>query len=176
LDGEEGTVSSDLHALMIQHRDELTSAVSQRLMGTDVPHYRELGTDRVHERASRLVEALLQSLAAVPSAFVDYILEIASTRIGEGYFLKEMQVALSVLEEGSWQVVVAGFRCEDHARHLSRLTTLVGAAKDALARAYLERKRRAEAQVALLEQQLEVLSRGTDAAPVDDPDERGGFA
>jgi len=164
-------VSRALYSLMIQHRTELASAVAQRLMGSDVPHYRELGPSVVQDRSTRLVHALLESLANLPSSFVDYILLIAGERMGQGYFLKEMQVALSVLEERSWQIVVAGFRCEEHADQLARLTSTIGAAKDALARAYLERKRQAEARVALLEQQLQVLSRGTDAPPVDGDEE-----
>ena len=137
-------MSTDLHLLISGHRADLAWSVTRRLMATDVPHYRELGPERVFDRATRLVNALLESLADVPSSFVDYILEIASTRIGEGYFLQEMQVALSVLEEQGWQIIVAGFPCTEHATHLARLSGTIGAAKDALARAYLARKRRAD--------------------------------
>jgi hypothetical protein len=167
-------VSRELYELLLQRRSELAASVAERLRAPDAPHYSQLDPGRLQERATQLVHVLLESVADLPATFVHYIQGTADERIGEGYFLDEIQLALSALEARAWQIVVQESRCEDHARHLAQVSTIVGAAKDHLARVYLCHKRRAEARVARLEQRLLELSRGTDAAPETDEELSAG--
>ena len=59
-------------------------------------------------------------------------------------------------------VPVEGSSVGSLVRHLSIVTGTVGQAKDELARLYLEQKRTADGTIAVLEQRLDELSKGTE--------------
>jgi hypothetical protein len=68
---------------------------------------------------------------------IDFAERVASERFHAGWDIGEVQTALNVLEETIWNRVVAGVSKDDLAEALGLVTTVVGAAKDTLARTYV---------------------------------------
>jgi hypothetical protein len=155
-----------LEAIMQRGREDLVRSEVQRLHHSTSPHYGRLDPGQLQERAAALVDAFLASVATRPAAFTDHITRITEERIAEGYFLAEIQSALSILEEGAWQLVVQQSAPADQVGQLSRITSIIGAAKDQLARVYLEHLERAESRASRLQRRLDQLFKGTDERPL----------
>lgn len=158
----------DLHALMVRHEQDLADTECDRLRRSDLPHYRTLDPDRLQERCRGLVAAFVASLAGRPTLLGDYLEKVAADRVDEGYFLQEVQNALNFLEERGWQIVAAETPAPDQVAQLGVVTQTIGAAKDRLARVYLERQRRAESRARDLQARLDELFAGTDEGPVEE--------
>jgi hypothetical protein len=62
---------------------------------------------------------------------------LARTRHSGGYDLSEVQVAINALEESVWRRVFADAPAELVGTALREVSTVLGAAKDALAREYV---------------------------------------
>jgi hypothetical protein len=121
-------------------------------------------------RAIRLVEAFLSSIEASPASFVAYIRSIAEERFQEGYFLEEIQTALNLLSERVWETVSREAPARARVAMLGRVTAILGAAKDALARVYTRKLEHAESRIRRLEKERSELFSGTVSPP--DPDSR----
>jgi hypothetical protein len=128
------------------------------------PHYEAIDAAALAKRCRLLVDVFVTALEGNGALFVDYVHRITEERIGEGFYLPEIQHALSLLESGAWQIVVERSNVASLVRNLGIVTGVVGAAKDELARVYLAHKQRAEADAARL--QTARLFAGTEA-PVD---------
>jgi exonuclease VII large subunit len=164
-------LSSELFELIDEQRSQLVRAVVERLHGSTSRHYQQLPVDRLQQRAERLVESFLEALDDRPGVFVEYMATITRERISEGFFLKEIQAALGILEDQAWRLVTERLQAEAHASALARVSMTVGAAKDRLARIYLEQARAAEKRVTLLQEQLDALNAGTEGPPLYDTDD-----
>jgi hypothetical protein len=154
-------------------RGDLVETVTQRLRKSTATHYQNLDPNLLHDRAARLVDTFLKSLASAPGDFGRYIHDITEERISEGFFLQEIQTALNILEEKAWQIAVAAAAraaAADLGRDLALISGTIGAAKDQLALVYLEHKERAESRAARLEAKLHELFKGTDAPPLVEDD------
>jgi hypothetical protein len=90
-----------------------------------------------------------------PHGFDDYLCEILGKRIAEGYSLEELQRALRIFEELLWRLCAQERRDRDQlVRDLAVVTTIIGAAKDHLARVYLER---AQERIRQMQRKLDVF-------------------
>jgi hypothetical protein len=155
-------------ALSREDACELTDALHQGLRGRGRSHYEALDAADLAQRCSRLVDAFLTSLEGEAGAFVDYVRRITEERIAEGFYLPEIQMALSLLEARAWHIVVDRSSIGALVGHLSVVTGTIGAAKDELARVYLAHKQRAEADLARL--QTSRLFAGTEGCPEIEPE------
>ena len=153
--------------LLAPRAADLAASLEREIRSPDAPHYRGTAPDVLRARCVRLVEAFLESVrAGGPAAFVGYVRAIAEERIAEGFFLAEIQQALSALEAQAWPVVVrAGGDVAEVARRLAVVSGIVGRGKDELARVYLAHKEQADSRAALLERRLADLFKGTQAPP-----------
>ena len=156
---------SHVSTMMEQGEDVLVHRVLDGLRTIQTSPYRDLEENQLQSRAKRLVSVFLRSVATDQSVFQKYIEEVVEERIAEGYYLREMQSALSALEETAWRIVVRNSEPEDHARRLARITGVIGAGKDRIARIYLDHKETAETELANLQGKIELLFRGTDSDP-----------
>ena len=156
-----------LASLLAARRDALVAGLEASLLAPDAPHYREAPADLRRARVEQLVAAFLEAArAGGPSPFVAHVRRIAGERVEEGYFLREIQLALSALEAQAWPIAAgAGGDTDTVVRRLALVTGIVGRGKDELARAFLDHKERAEARVADLERRLAELFKGTQSAP-----------
>lgn len=156
-----------LSELLAPRAAHLAAALEREIRSPDAPHYRGTPPDVLRARCERLVSSFLESVRAGGSGpFVAYVRTIAEERIAEGFFLAEVQQALSALEAQVWPLVVkAGGDVAEVARRLAVVSGIVGRAKDELARVFLAHKERADARVALLERRLAELFKGTTPPP-----------
>ncbi len=152
-----------LYSLLGSVAQDLIAAVERRLRGAATPHYQAADPGLLRERVGRLVGAFLDGACHGPEPFVKHVRRITEERIGEGYFLDELQLALGALEERAWQALVERSENDALVARLACITTLVGAAKDELARVYLLHKEQADLRACDLQRQLDELFKGTDA-------------
>ena len=130
-------MSNELSNLMQEHRLELRDRVVERVTRSRAVHYREMNRDRLRERADQLVDAFIDAMTVGPGVFVRYLVDIIEVRIREGFFLQEIQLALSMLEEKAWQVVVDNAADDGKIASLARVSTTIGSAKDRIAQIYI---------------------------------------
>lgn len=96
----------------------------------------------ISDETPRRLEALLDTLIAAAEArdltnAVEYAGELARARFDAGYGLADVQVAMNALEEAVWRRVLAVAPADAVGEHLRVVSIVLGAAKDALARAYV---------------------------------------
>lgn len=155
-------MGTDLVAMLKEEEGALAEELAEDLKRLG-PHYQIDDPQRVQQRSARLVAALIDSASGDPGPFVRYVRRIALERIAEGFCLGEIQRALTALEARAWEVPVDQSSIGSLIGHLSILSGTIGRAKDELASVYLEQKQKADRRVALLEQRLDELSKGTEA-------------
>lgn len=103
-----------------------------------VRHYETTSAEETRLRLDRLYDALLHAAETRDlGAVVAYAEHVAAERYHSGYGLSEVQTAFNVLEESIWSCVFAELKPSTHAEALSVVSTILGAAKDALARRYV---------------------------------------
>lgn len=156
-------MASPKTALSREDACELADALFEGLHGTARSHYETIDAADLRRRCARLVDAFLASLEGEAGAFIDYVRRITEERIAEGFYLPEIQQALSFLETRAWHIVVGRSSIGALLGHLSLVTGTIGAAKDELARVYLAHQQRAEAD--LLRLQTSRLFAGTEDPP-----------
>lgn len=104
-----------------------------------VRHYESGGAEETKLRLERLYDALLHAAAKRDlGEIIAYAERVATERYRSGFGLSEVQTAFNVLEESIWACVFAELDPSAHAEALSVVSTILGSAKDALARRYVE--------------------------------------
>jgi hypothetical protein len=164
-------MDADLASVLSARQDALAAGLEASLLAPEAPHYRVEPAAERRERVARLVAAFLAAVGASgPAPFVAHVRAIAGERAEEGYDLREVQHALSALEAQAWPIVTeAGGDTATVVRRLALVSGIVGRGKDELARAFFDRKERAEARAAALERRLDELFKGTQSPPEGGP-------
>lgn len=122
-----------------EQRDAILDVAFAELDRRRVRHYETTGPEETRRRLERLYDALLRAAATRDlGEILGYAGRIAADRYGSGYGLSEVQTAFNVLEESIWMCVFAELDPAAHAETLSVVSTVLGAAKDELARRYVE--------------------------------------
>ena len=128
----------DLLELLQRDGEKIVSEAGEALARSSLTHYAEAGQAIGQERLGRLFELTVQSIGdrnLVP--VMDYMATVANDRFHAGYAIREVQIAINVLEESIWNDIVANVPPDELAQALGLVATVLGAAKDALARAYV---------------------------------------
>jgi hypothetical protein len=101
-------------------------------------HYDAAGPDETQRRLEALYDQLLAAVSSRDlSGIVGYARRLAAERFSSGYDLAEVQGAFNALEEAAWSRLCADLRPEQLELSLGLVSTVLGAAKDALAREYV---------------------------------------
>jgi hypothetical protein len=156
-------MSTDLYHLLLGDVEELADTIARDLKIGVKPHYNEADMALLRVRCLKLVEEFVESLTGRPERFAAYVAKVATERITEGYHLREIQRALSVMHDRLWELAVQRSSIGSLVINLSAISQTVGAAKDELARVYLARKEEAEKILAQSPERTGQLFRGTDA-------------
>jgi len=130
-------MSDLLYRVFLEHEAELVNDIVGQLKHSTCPHYRDMEWNELQHRVDSLVAYFIISLRETPGPFIKYVAEIAEQRIGEGFFISEVLMALRVLEEKGWVLIVQTIPQQGQIRSLSRVTGTIGAAKDRLAQIYV---------------------------------------
>jgi len=124
-------------------------------------HYEAAGASEVHQRLDTLFDHLVGAVTTRDLApMVAYAQEIAEERFFAGYDLTVMQAAFNALEAATWSSILTGLEPTQLAEALGLVSTVFGAAKDALGRRYVSLATKAHAPSL----DLRALFAGTDGA------------
>jgi hypothetical protein len=156
-------MSTDLYHLVLEDVEGLADAIAKDLKISVKPHYGEADLATLRERCLQLVEEFVESLTGRPERFAAYVAKVATERITEGYYLREIQRALSVMHDRLWERAVQRSSIGSLVLNLSAISQTVGAAKDELARVYLAHKEEAEKILTQSPERTGQLFKGTDA-------------
>lgn len=128
----------NLTQLLQEKREEIVSAAALNLNRSHLPHYEQAGPAESRERSARLYDLIQQSIAERHlEPLIAYAERIAQERFAAGYDLLEVQTAFNVLEEAIWHHLIQACPPAELAEAIGLVSTVQGAAKDALARQYV---------------------------------------
>lgn len=128
----------NLDVLLSQEGEAIVTEAVDVLNRTRLQHYAEAGAGESRQRLQKLFDLLRAAISGrnlVP--VIDYMKQVAAERYSAGYEIREVQTAVNVLEETIWKRVVASVPPEQLAESLGLVSTVLGAAKDSLAREYV---------------------------------------
>jgi len=121
-------------------REAIVADAEEALGRAHSRHYESAGAERVHARLESLYGVLLEALERRNlGPMLGYAHQVAKERFDAGYDLSEVQTAFNALEEAIWRHVFADLDPTRFAEALGLVSTILGAAKDALARTYVSR-------------------------------------
>jgi hypothetical protein len=125
-------------AFLTREREAIVEAASVALGRSHARHYDLAGSEDVHVRLEALFDRLLDAVGRRDLADVlAYARHLAEERFNAGYDLSEVQTAFNALEEATWSRAFARLDAAQLAGALGLVSTVLGAAKDALAREYV---------------------------------------
>jgi len=119
-------------------REAIVEDAASTLAGRHVRHYETTDPAEVRQRLETLFDHLLTAAESRDlTPIVAYAQQVAGDRFNAGFDLSEVQSAFNVLEEAAWRRVFGECDPGDFAEILGLVATILGAAKDALGRAYV---------------------------------------
>lgn len=124
-------------------RDALVGEATSALDQARLQHYLKAGSEVTRDRVAALLDSVLASLHdGSPVAAARHAEAVARERFESGFGIEEIQVAFNLLEEAMWRFLVARGSGPEPAAELADdlglIGTVMGAAKDQLARTYVE--------------------------------------
>jgi hypothetical protein len=125
-------------AFLTREREAIVDAASVALGRSHARHYDLTGTEDVRVRFEALFDRLLDAVTRRDLGVVlAYARHLAEERFSAGYDLSEVQTAFNAFEEAIWSRAFARLDATQLAESLGLVSTVLGAAKDALAREYV---------------------------------------
>jgi hypothetical protein len=138
--------ASNALELLTARRAEIVGEAEAALERAHSPHYETAGLEQVRARLEALYDTLLDALGRRDlGPMLAYAQRVAAERFDAGYDLSEVQAAFNALEEATWSRIFAELDPSQFAEALGLVSTILGAAKDALARTYVSRATNAHA-------------------------------
>lgn len=103
-----------------------------------VHHYEAAGEAFTRQRLQGLFDLVVTAIQTRDlTAVITYAEQVATERFNAGFDVSEVQIAFNTLETVMWREVVASVPHEKLAESIGLLSTVLGVAKDALARKYV---------------------------------------
>lgn len=119
-------------------RSRIIDASVAALRRSGARHYRAADPAEVRGRLERLYDEITAAATDRDlGGIVRWARQLAEARFSAGYDLSEIQVAFNAVEEAIWARVFSELPPERLATALGLVSTILGAAKDALAREYV---------------------------------------
>jgi hypothetical protein len=147
--------------LLGRERAAIVSDAEAALARAHSRHYESAGEDAVRQRLEALYDHLVEAVGERDlGPMLAYAERIAEERFNAGYDLAEVQTAFNALEEATWSRVFAELEPSQLAESLGLVSTVLGAAKDALGRRYVSLATNAHAPSL----DLQALFAGTEGA------------
>ena len=128
----------DVAAWLLDNRsDVLDEAVASRGR-THQSHYESAGENVTRERLDELFSLVVSTVQTRDLARMSTFIEgLATDRFNEGFSLAEVQTAMNSLEETMWHRTVDAVPTDELAEAIGLLSTVLGFAKDTLARTWV---------------------------------------
>lgn len=124
--------------LLDNQEAEIIEDATASLARTPLRRYKESGLEINRERLKKLFSLMVQSIKhknLVP--LLEYIQAAAKERFNAGFQVYEVLTAINILEETVWNRIVKGLEPSELAEAVGSVSTVLGAAKTALATTYV---------------------------------------
>ena len=129
----------ELVGLLERERSAFLHEALEAMQRANLRHYQASGIEASRARLESLYDVMANCIATRSlMPMEDHAQAIAVERFRSGFGLGEVQTAFNVLEEAVWKGIETGVPAADLARSLALVSTVLGAGKDRLARAYVE--------------------------------------
>jgi hypothetical protein len=133
------TDATETARFLAAEREAIIGAATDALGRTTARHYVAAGADVRQQRHEALLDQVIAALEQRDLRdVIAYAERIAQERFEAGYDLAQVQAAFNALEEATWARVFAVLDPSDYASALGVISAVLGAAKDALARRYVQ--------------------------------------
>jgi hypothetical protein len=128
----------DVAAWLQQTRSEVLDEAYGSLERSHPAHYEAIGEHVTRERLDELFSLVVSTLQTRDvAALSTFVQQLATRRFDEGFDLSEVQAAMNSLEGAMWRRVVAVAPPDELADAIGMLSTVLGFAKDTLARTWV---------------------------------------
>jgi hypothetical protein len=143
---DESHDNADLLHVLERQRGSVVDAACASLRHSRT-RYESAGPEETRQRIETLYGKLLEALSSRDlGSVLDYARKLAAERFESGYDLSEVQGAFNALEEAAWTELCARLEPNSLGLSLGLVSTVLGAAKDALAQQYVSLASQARAQ------------------------------
>lgn len=131
------TTDTELSLVLDRERGSIITAAHESIRHSRT-HYETAGAAETRRRLEALYDQLSRAISSRDLAgIVSFARNLAAERFEAGYDLSEVQSAFNALEEATWSNLCARLEPDQLALALGLVSTVLGAAKDALAREYV---------------------------------------
>jgi hypothetical protein len=128
----------ELAEVLQARRDEIVDEAAQRLGRAHLTHYETAGPAESRRRLDDLMGKVTDAVRHRSLAKIcGYASTVARERFEAGFDISEVQTAFNVLEETLWRLVIAEAGPENVAEAAGLIDTVLGAAKDTIARTWV---------------------------------------
>lgn len=136
--GDTETAREQLSRVLRVRREEVVEAATIAMARSRLRHDAEPSRTEVRSRLENVYARVVDAVERREvGSICAYARRLADERYGMGYDLGEVQTALNTLEEELWQTILRDLPPAGHAEALGLVSSVLGAAKDALAREYV---------------------------------------
>ncbi|MCB8984254.1 MAG: hypothetical protein H6659_10550 [Ardenticatenaceae bacterium] len=128
----------NLQQLLHDRETLIITEATESLARSQLNHYTAAGAAWNRQRLQALYDLVQTSIAdrnLIP--LVEYMDRVAHERFEAGFGIHEVQTAVNVLEESIWRQISQAISPDELAAAFGLASTVLGAAKDSLARAYV---------------------------------------
>jgi hypothetical protein len=123
---------------LVRGRSAIIDQAAATLSESKPRHYQSLDPETIRGRLEALHDQLVHAAASRDLGdVITYARELADERFTAGFDLSEIQTAINALEEAVWTRVFSELQPGQFAETLGLVSTILGAAKDSLAREYV---------------------------------------
>jgi hypothetical protein len=124
--------------LITEQREKILDAATDSLTNARLKHYQNNTEKDNRQRLSYLLDLAIESMGKYDlGPIVTYAQHLASERFNSGFEIAEVLSAINVLEEAIWQEIVKDSDASDYPEYFGLASTVLGAAKQALATEYV---------------------------------------
>jgi hypothetical protein len=128
----------NLIELLQNKSDDIIANAQKALLRSKIDSYEKVGNEETRERLFKLYNLIFRSIQEKNlNPIVNYAETIGRERFKSGFNLWEVQTAFNVMEEAIWLKILNELPHEKLAEALGLVSTVIGAGKDNLARAYV---------------------------------------
>ncbi len=128
----------ELVDLLRERADDIVKDSAAELHRAHLEHYEAEGIEAAQRRLADLLDQVLICLeTGRADAIIDWAARVGRERYEKGYDLFELQTAMNVLEEALWRRVMSSLGPLDLGHALGMANSILGMAKDKLAREYV---------------------------------------
>lgn len=125
--------------LMTENKEEILEEAIQQLSGMHLRPYEGMGPEWTRQQLEELYALALYCLCVRDAApMIRRARKVARERFSAGFEFHELQAAVSVLEETIWKTIVSELKPAESAMAIAWISTMLGFARDALERTYVE--------------------------------------